>query len=186
MSHRFRLRPLFSWRLRFASRRSGGQVLADQTLVGQPLAHDGARDVGKSPTVVFLPMVEAKALLVQIAVHVERVNADVGAFDGALEQAPERLQAIGVNQPNSISLSMVNDLMVVGLLESDVGRQRVGVENGTFLDVGANPLVHLSGLDALDNFGADGRMLAVLALIPVLLMTLARFDLCMNLDSPPT
>src|SRR5450759_5110008 len=101
--------PRFSCFLRLASRRSGGEVRPNQILVGQALVHDGAYNLGEAPAIVFLPMVEAESLLVQIAEHVEGVNADVGAFDGALEQAPEALQGVRVNEPNRVGLSVVDD-----------------------------------------------------------------------------
>jgi hypothetical protein len=65
------------------------------------------------PESVIPPVVKAESLLVQIPEQVERLDADIGAVDGTLEQAPEVLQAIRVNNAIDVLLSMVDNLVNV-------------------------------------------------------------------------
>jgi hypothetical protein len=155
------LRPRFSCFLRLASRRSGTEVLSGQLLVGQALVHDGAHYMGEAKPVVLFPIVEAEGLLVQIAEHVERVNADVGAFDGALQEAPEAFESVGVDQAIDIPLSVVNDAMMEVLGQSTVAAPLVGVERGTMLDVLMDVAVQGLGVDVLDDVGDDGGSVVV-------------------------
>src|SRR5439155_21053144 len=81
-------------------RPSGGgaeRVTPDQVLVRQPLADHGPYHVEEALAIVGLPAIEAERLLIKVAEEVERLDADVGAPDRALEQAPEVLQPVHVH-----------------------------------------------------------------------------------------
>ena len=77
-----------------------------------------------------LPLVEAIGLLVEVAVEVERLDADVGTAEGALEQAPEVLQPVGVDPAVDVPDGVVDSLMRIVALQAVVARQVVAVEGG--------------------------------------------------------
>jgi hypothetical protein len=98
-----------------------GNVLESQTIVSQ------------------FPEVVPEYLFVQVPEEMERLNADIGAFQLALEQAPEVFEAIGVNLPVNVSFGMVNHLMLESLfLESLIGHERIGVDRAARFDVSAD------------------------------------------------
>lgn len=155
--------PRFSWRLRLASRRSGCEVFSGQTLVGQALAHDGAHNVSEAEAVILFPKVEAESLLVQVSEHVERVNANVGALDGALQERPEAFESVGVNQTIDVPLGVVNDTVMEVLSQATIAAPLVGVERGTLLDMGVNLTMKVLGVDVVNDSGVDGRMSLVIS-----------------------
>jgi hypothetical protein len=109
-------------------------AFASQFLIGDTTAsdmtHSHLKTVPVANEVVLLgAIVVAKHLFVQIAEQVERLNVYVGAFQSALEQAPEVFQPIGVNLPINVGLSMVDNLMLESLvLESLIGHECIGVD----------------------------------------------------------
>jgi len=85
------------------------------------------------------PKVIPEHLFVQIAEEVERFHADVGAFELALEQAPEVFHTVSVDLTVNVFFRMVDNLVLESLLiESHVGHERVGVDRAARLDVSAN------------------------------------------------
>src|SRR5205823_1726028 len=81
----------------FALRRSGAQVRASQIAVGDAPSHNIGQYADESRAIVAGALIEAAHLLIHIAEQVERVHADVGAFDRPLQQAPEVFQAVGMD-----------------------------------------------------------------------------------------
>lgn len=157
--------PRFSWRFRLASRRSGTEGLAGQVSVGEALVDNHSASLSEAERIVFLPQVEAESLLGDVAEHMERIDANVGALDRPLQQAPEVLQAVGVDRPIDVSNCVVNDAMPEVLSESVVAAPLVGVERRALLDVLMNLPVKLLGADVLYNSGMNGgRTLIVPAL----------------------
>jgi len=85
------------------------------------------------------PKVIAEYLFVEISEQVERFHADVGAFQLALEQAPEVFESVGVNLAVNVRFGMVNDLVLESLmLESLIGHERIGVDRTSCFDVSAD------------------------------------------------
>ncbi len=156
------LRPRSRWRPLLASRRSRAQVGADQVAVGEALVHDGPQHVHKPASIIKAPVIEPMDLFGKVRGNVERVNAHVGAFDGALQERPEVFEAVGVNLPLHISDGMVNDAMSVVGFEALVRPERVGMECGPGLHLGANLLLQVLLADAAHDRRGDARMLAVL------------------------
>ena len=113
------LAPFLAW-LRW--RRSS----AGQLTVGQALACDLAGQPLESLTVAGLAGVEAEGFLVEVAEQVERLDADVGALDGPLEQRPEVLDSVGVNLAIDVLLGVVNDAVNVLALKAVVADPGVG------------------------------------------------------------
>lgn len=108
------------------SRRSKRGLLTDETLAGQASTNDGAEHAQEPGAVVALPRVVAERLLVQIPEQMKRFNADVGAFDRPLEQAPEVLQPIGVDVPPHIGFGMADDLVGVVRRQPLIRLKRIG------------------------------------------------------------
>ncbi|MGB6497447.1 MAG: hypothetical protein WA853_15270 [Candidatus Acidiferrum sp.] len=111
----------------------------------------------ESKTIVSkFPVVVAEDLLVQIPEQMEFFHANVGAFELALEQAPEVFHSIGVNLSVNIFFGMVNDLMLETLLsESNVGHERIGVDRAACLDVSADVGLERVFLAIADYSGPD-------------------------------
>ncbi len=78
-------------------------------------------------------------LLVQIPEQVKGFDADIGAFQLALEQAPKVFESVSVNLPINVPFSVVNDLMLESLLlESLIGHERIGIDRAPCFHVSAN------------------------------------------------
>lgn len=122
------------------------KTLADEIGIGQALAVDSAGNPCEPSRVGVLALVESERLLVQIAEQMERFDADIGALDGPLEQAPEVLQSVCVDLALGVPLGVVDDLVDVCIAELGVGLERIGVDLGT-------------GRNVLADFGAE-RMAA--------------------------
>ena len=56
----------------------------------------------------------------------KRLNVDVGAFDGPFQETPDIFDAVGMEFPINILLSMVNDAMNISVAEIVVRLQGVG------------------------------------------------------------
>jgi len=67
----------------------------------------------------------------------KRLDTNIGALDGALQETPEFLQAVSVDGAINIGFRMVNDLVRV-LIKALVGLQRILV----YLGAGFNCLAH--------------------------------------------
>ena len=62
---------------------------------------------------VSLRLIKPERLLVKVAEQMERFNGHVGALKGALQQAPEVLQPVGVDLPINVRLGVVDDVVDV-------------------------------------------------------------------------
>lgn len=58
-------------------------------------------------------MVKPERLFIDVAEQVERLDADVGAFQRTLKQAPEVLQPVRVNLPTDVLNRVVNDGVLI-------------------------------------------------------------------------
>ena len=76
---------------------------ARQIAVGEAQSGDARQHAGEASPVVVAASVEAEHLLVEVARQVVGLDADVGAPQPALEQAPEVLQPVGVD-PSALDL----------------------------------------------------------------------------------
>ena len=133
--HRRRF-PRSRWRRLLALRRSGAQIGASQVGVGEALAHDGGQHAHEATPVIGVSVIEPMHLLVNIPEQVEGVNADVGALDRPLQEAPEILQAIGMDLPAHVLPRVVDRFVLVqlGQLALAVLAGSVGVELRALLD----------------------------------------------------
>src|SRR6266566_7267837 len=100
--------PRSRWRRLLALRRSGAQIGADQVTIGESPSHNVSQHANEPSAVIALALIEAAHLLINITRQMERVHADVGAFDRPLQEAPEVLQAVGMDLPPDVLLGMVD------------------------------------------------------------------------------
>ena len=134
-----------------ARRRTG---FASDFGIGEALPDDvGSYVLESGPVMGEFSEVVPEHLFVEIAEKVEGLNADIGAFQLALEQAPEVFESVGVHLSVNVAFSMVNDLVFEPMpLESLVGHERIGVDRAPDFDVGAD--VGLEGmLFAIADYG---------------------------------
>ena len=130
--------------------------LTNQLFVGEALAYDLRYRQAEAVGIVHVDtIVKAERLFVNIAEQVERLNADVGAVDAALQETPEILHAIGVNVLANILHGMVNDLMSVFVRESPVGLQEVAINVRSGFHVVTYQLLQFALLASPYDLGAD-------------------------------
>jgi hypothetical protein len=102
------------------------------------------------------PKVIPEHLLIQIAEEMESLNANVGALELALEQAPEVFESIGVNLPVNVAFGMVNNLVLESLmLESLIGQERIRVDRAASFDVSVNLSLERVFFAVADYSGPD-------------------------------
>ena len=77
-------------------------VLGGENAIGQPLAQGGGQHATETASIVDLPLIVTIDLLVDVAVQVNRRDGDVGSLEGAFQQAPEVLNAVGVNATDNV------------------------------------------------------------------------------------
>ena len=87
--------------------------LAGEFGIGHALADDSLDAHGEALGIVHLPIVVAERLFVNVPEQVKRLDAHVGAFQSALEQAPEVLHSVGMDLPVHIGLSVIDDRVSV-------------------------------------------------------------------------
>src|SRR6266576_3846766 len=152
------LRPRSSWRPLLASRRCEAQVCASQVAVGEAAVHDGAHHIYEAASVI-----EPMDLFVKVRGDVERVNADVGALDGALQERPEVFKTVGVDLPLDIAMGVVHDLMLIHFLQALVGPEGVSKERRPQLHLLADLLLQILFANAAHDRCRNARLLLSLA-----------------------
>ena len=60
----------------------------------------------------------------------ERLDADIGAFNGPLQEAPKVFDTIGVNPSAHVSVGVVNDFMSIANIKAGVRTVGVSVDDG--------------------------------------------------------
>ena len=82
-----------------------------------------------------LAVVVTKALLIEVAKQMKRLNAYIRPVDTMLQQRPEVLKAVGMNASVDVFDGVIHNLMGVLSSESFVGEQRIGIERRTGFDM---------------------------------------------------
>jgi hypothetical protein len=111
------------------------QVLTSQHIKGETLAEHRRARFKETLRVGLLAVVEPVDLLIEVAIKMERFDGHVGAFQGALQQAPEVLHAVGVDLSFRVRLGMIDDIVDVVGRQPVVGLQFVGVDARSRLNV---------------------------------------------------
>jgi len=96
----------------------------------------------------LLPVVIPEHLLGNVALKVERLDADVSALDRPLEQTPKVFESVCVNTSANVSESMVNRLVLVTGTQRVVRHERICIDRSFLFDV-------------LHDFGLQGSSLAI-------------------------
>ena len=60
---------------------------------------------------LWLPVVIAESLLIEVTEKMKRFDANIGSVDAALQEAPEVLKAIGVDVTIDVFDGVIDDLM---------------------------------------------------------------------------
>src|SRR5882724_1032953 len=131
--------------------------LASYFGIGQSLSDDVRGNVFESQAIMSkCPKVVTEHLFVEIPEQVERFDADIGAFQLALEQAPKVFESVGVNLPVNIPFRMVNNLVLESLLlKSLIGHERIGVDRASSFDVSADVSLQCVLFAIADYSGAN-------------------------------
>ena len=106
--------------------------LSDQFIIGQPLSynlHQGRPEAPSVPHFLIVPVVVPECLLVQITLQMERLDANIGSLDAALQEAPEVLKPVSVNSTANVLNRMVHHLMYELRVKVVVRGERVSIEN---------------------------------------------------------
>ena len=130
VSYRGSLSPYFS--LPFLRWRRGHP---NQSVIGETLPNDRPRHTAEPISIDGLSGVVAEGLLIEIPEQVKRLDANVGALDSPLQQAPEILQSIGVNLVPNVTLGVVNDLVSVCIPKQGIGWVSVGEDVRASFDI---------------------------------------------------
>lgn len=128
---------------------------SNEVVIGEPLPHDTAHGVDEAGNVFGLAVVEPVHLFIEVAEQMERLNTHVRSFDCSLKQTPEVFQSVGVDVTSGITDRMVNDLVGVVFIQSDVGFELIGMDSGTGLDRGPDTGLEVAPLGVGDNTGFD-------------------------------
>jgi len=80
-------------------------------------------------------MIVAEHLFIQVAEQVERLRADVGSFQSALEKAPEIFESICMDLPMNVAFGVVDNLVDEVLVQPLIGEKRIGVDRAASGDM---------------------------------------------------
>jgi len=101
-----------------------------ELFVCEPFTGDAIHHPMESAGIIGFAGIVAVGFLVEIPEEVKRLNADVGSFDGPLQEAPEILNAVGVNPATNVFMGMVDHFMEITGIEASIGAVSVGVDGG--------------------------------------------------------
>lgn len=114
--------------------------------MGNPFAGKHRHNHVEPASIIGLAGVKSEHFLINVTLKVERGNADVSSLEHPLEQRPEILDAIGVDQPTHVFVGMVDGFVDEIPIQSDVGLRFIGVDDGAGGAMLANDRLQFSGL----------------------------------------
>src|SRR5690349_17133205 len=79
-------------------------------------------------------LVEPKSLLVEIPVKMRRVNTDISALEGSLQETPEILDVVGVNVAANKLDRVIDHLVRICIGKTEIRFQSISVEVRACLD----------------------------------------------------
>ena len=99
-------------------------IVAGEFLIREPLPGDPPEHGGESLGIVHVyPIVVAERLLIDVFAQVERLDANVGSVQSALEETPEVLHRVGVDVAVSVFDGVVDDGVLIVTFQTIVGFQ---------------------------------------------------------------
>jgi hypothetical protein len=113
-------------------------ILAYQFFVHKPLSGYGRYYLPKSAAVFVIAFVEPEGLFVEIPIKMDRINADIGPLEGALQEAPKVFDVVGVDMITHEFDRMVNGFMGVVSRQAEIGFEGIRVDFGAEFDSSAN------------------------------------------------
>ena len=127
----------------------------DKGLLGQPFSYNAVADLVEAVNIVTAPGIVPEGLLVNISEQVEGLNANIGAFDGPFQEAPEVLNPVGVNFASDVGFGVVDNLVGVGVSHAGVAAMFIGVHAGTWGHAPAYLPGQGAAAGVLDYLGLD-------------------------------
>jgi hypothetical protein len=107
---------VFPFPCRFPLRwRRGEASIPDQALIVQASPNDGAEHRDEPARIIVRALIKPERLFIEVTKEVERLDADVSAFDPALQRAPEVFHAVSVDAAINVRLGVVDDAMGIGV-----------------------------------------------------------------------
>lgn len=122
--------------------------------IGEATAYNVAHDVVKAKLVRHGAIVVSKGLLIDVAEQMERLDANVRAFEAAFQKTPEVLAVVGMHVAIDVFNGVVNYLMSE-LVQAFVRLQSIGVDVRSGFHVVANQLLQFGLATGLGDRGAD-------------------------------
>src|SRR5579862_2550324 len=123
--------------------------------VGESAPGDGSEYGLEASVVPEAALVEREDALVEVAEEVVRLDADVGAVEAALDEAPEVLDAVRVYATIDIAFGVVDRAVREPDAEPVVRRERVGVDHRAIRDGVLDTGAQCRGLRVRDDLGLD-------------------------------
>src|SRR6266852_2171588 len=103
------------------------------------MRHSHLKAVAVANEAVFRgAIVVPENLLIEVAEKMEWFNRNVRALQAAFQKAPEVLQPVRVHLPVYVAFGMVNRLVKIVAVKTNVGHERIGVDRALCFDVSAN------------------------------------------------
>lgn len=84
---------------------------AQELLIGDALTRDRRKCRHEPALVIVLAGIEAERLFIEVAEQMERLDTHIGALDPALQEAPEVLNAVGMDIPAHVGFGVIDDLV---------------------------------------------------------------------------
>src|SRR6185369_11811975 len=107
-----------------------------QFLVGHAPVYDLRYYFREAVAVVHIfAIVESERLLIEVTEKMKRFDTNIGSAQASLEQAPEVLDSVCVNEPVNILHRVVNNLVRIVTLKTRVREKRISVKGRTGFDV---------------------------------------------------
>ena len=128
---------------------------SDKLRVSEPLANNAPCCALKPPAVISLAGIVPEGLFVQVAEQMERLDVNVGALDGALQETPKVLNPVRMNLAVNVPFGMVDDPMYVVVSEVIVRPQRVSVDLRARDNVLSNVGAERTTLTVINGGGSD-------------------------------
>jgi hypothetical protein len=137
--------------------------LPSQFLIGQTSASHGGQDFRETSAVpiIMFALVVSECLLIQITEQVERLDADVGSFQAALQERPEILDSVRVNVAVYVLFRVIHELVNIIRIEASIGREFVSENFRARFDIRAHFLLQRMALAVSDVLHADLASLAI-------------------------
>ena len=121
--------------------------LAGEFRVSHPLADDLTNANIKPLGIGHFPIVESERLLVNVAEQVERLNADVGSMQAALQQTPKVFHAVGMNITFHVFDCMIDNSVLVVRAQPIIRFQLITEDGRACFDVLADLLFEVRACD---------------------------------------